>query len=84
MATLIAVYLGRTTVNRCDLKCYGAHTEVAACECICGGMNHGVGLARAEANTRASSNDWVARSRANGLEFDGVEVCMGAQAEPLF
>lgn len=84
MATLIAVYLGRMCVNRCDQKCYGARTPRDNCECICGGMNHAVGLVRAEANTRASSQDWVERSLAKGMEFDQVEVGVAAQMEPLF
>ncbi|MFI0406496.1 hypothetical protein [Actinomadura sp. 3N508] len=84
MATLIAVYLGRMCVNRCDLKCYGARTPRDRCECVCDGMNHGTGLRQAEANTRASAQDWVERPRPRGLEFDQVELGAGVQTEPLF
>lgn len=84
MATLIAVYLGRSRVNRCDQKCYGARAGRGECTCICGGVNHGVGLVRAEANMRASAQSWLERSRVGGLEFDGVEIGVGAQMSPLF
>ncbi len=35
--------------RRCDAKCYNATSK--NCGCICGGMNHGVGLKQAKANT---------------------------------
>jgi len=37
--------------RRCDSRCYDA--ECAQCDCICGGVNHGVGLAKALDNTRS-------------------------------
>ena len=56
--TLIAEYHGtrETTdgkqvpncVGRCTAKCYNATTK--NCTCICGGVNHGVGLRRAKEN----------------------------------
>jgi hypothetical protein len=48
--TLIAVYTSDGCEGRCDAKCYNA-TE-PACDCICGGANHGAGLAQAIDNTR--------------------------------
>jgi hypothetical protein len=48
--TLIAVYISEGCIGRCDAKCYAA-TE-PECECICGGANHGAGLAVAIDNTR--------------------------------
>jgi hypothetical protein len=47
--TLIAVYISEGCIGRCNVKCYAA-TE-PACECICGGANHGAGLAVAIDNT---------------------------------
>lgn len=35
-------------VRHCDEKCYNAHEP--ECDCVCGGINHGIGLARAIAN----------------------------------
>jgi alpha-galactosidase/6-phospho-beta-glucosidase family protein len=32
-------------IGACDAKCYLAEEE--RCECVCGGINHGVGLERA-------------------------------------
>ncbi len=49
MTTLIAVYNSEGCVGRCDAKCYEA--EHPECECICGGLNHGTGLVRAQDNT---------------------------------
>jgi hypothetical protein len=48
--TLIAVYTSEGCIGRCDAKCYEA-TE-PHCDCICGGLNHGGGLAQAIDNTR--------------------------------
>ncbi len=36
-------------MDRCDAKCYNAREP--DCDCICGGMNHGVGLQQAQENT---------------------------------
>jgi hypothetical protein len=60
--TLIAVYThdgdgGSRCIGRCDAKCYTA-TE-PACDCICGGANHGAGLASAIENTRQQTEAWV-------------------------
>jgi len=49
MTTLIAVYNGERCIGRCDAKCHNAKGPV--CTCICGGKNHGVGLAQAMVNT---------------------------------
>lgn len=48
MTTLIALYNRHGCVGRCDEKCYKAKNET--CTCICGGINHGVGLAKAALN----------------------------------
>lgn len=51
MTTLISAGNSEGTYGRCDAKCYNA--ESGNCHCICGGMNHGKGLAEA---TRLTSN----------------------------
>jgi hypothetical protein len=51
LSTLISAGNSEGTYGRCDAKCYNA--EGGSCHCICGGMNHGKGLAEA---TRLTSN----------------------------
>jgi hypothetical protein len=48
--TLIHVGNSSGTVGRCDAKCYDATGP--DCDCVCGGRNHGQGLAGAMDNTR--------------------------------
>jgi hypothetical protein len=60
--TLIAVYTnsgdgGARCIGRCDAKCYTA-TE-PACDCICGGMNHGAAAQQAINSTRQMAETWV-------------------------
>lgn len=51
MSTLIEMRKADgTLVGRCDSKCHNAQEPV--CKCICGGMNHGVGLIKAMSRTR--------------------------------
>lgn len=48
MTTLITIR-NSEGVGRCDAKCYNARSN--ECRCVCGGMNHGVGLRRAQKHT---------------------------------
>ena len=48
MTTVLAVYNSRGCVGRCDANCHDAKGD--QCTCICGGLNHGFGLARAQEN----------------------------------
>ncbi|MCJ7620343.1 MAG: hypothetical protein MUP64_09025 [Anaerolineae bacterium] len=52
MATLIIAHLcnGRVT-GRCDARCYDSKTTT--CYCVCGGVNHGIGLINAARRTLA-------------------------------
>jgi hypothetical protein len=54
MPALIEVYdeFGEC-IGRCDSKCYNA--KESGCICICGGINHGVGLERAIEETRGNA-----------------------------
>lgn len=63
MATLMAVYNSQGCVGRCDARCYNA--KGPRCRCICGGKNHGVGLAKARDNTARMAD---AEVRANARE----------------
>lgn len=57
MSMLLAVYDRNKCLGRCDATCYnGTGTQ---CRCICCGFNHGVGRARAIANTRRSWDHWL-------------------------
>lgn len=57
MTTIISVFADRGCVGLCDARCYNAKqpSELKeprrnACICICGGRNHGVGVAQAVRN----------------------------------
>lgn len=43
--TLLIVKDSNGVVGRCDARCYDAKQE--RCRCVCGGRNHGKGLATA-------------------------------------
>lgn len=53
MPALITVYRNAKPVASCGTKCYNAKTP--NCSCICGGLNHGVGFAKAVQNTTKSA-----------------------------
>ena len=58
MATIIAYYNSDGCQGRCDASCYNAIGP--RCHCICGGANHGKGLAAALTNNA----DTIARLQA--------------------
>ena len=82
MVTLISYYSSGGDQGRCDAKCYLASEP--ECDCICGGRNHGAGLAQAEENTRELAASWVEQARANGQDVTRVELGAAALHEPLF
>lgn len=55
--TLISVYNSDGCVGRCDAHCYDA--KHPHCDCICGGVNHGAGLKKAQENTREYADKWI-------------------------
>jgi hypothetical protein len=67
MTTLISAGNSGGTYGRCDAKCYEA--AGGDCHCICGGMNHGQGLAEA---TRLTSN--MAAEKIRSIEAAGGYV----------
>ena len=82
MVTLISYQSSGGDQGRCDAKCYNAAEE--PCDCICGGRNHGAGLAKAEENTRELAETWIEQARARGQDVTSVELAAAVQHEPLF
>lgn len=77
--TLIAVYNSEGCQGRCDAKCYeAAHPH---CDCICGGVNHGKGLASAINNTRELGEKWI---EAHELEHGKMQWEIPTVQQPLF
>jgi len=64
MTTLITVSNSEGVIGRCDAHCHNAKHE--KCNCVCGGMNHGVGKAQAEKNTARHAKDMIERYRILG------------------
>lgn len=57
MSSLIYSHNGDHCTGKCDANCYDAkHPE---CNCICGGMNHGVGQQKAIDNTKEWAEKWI-------------------------
>lgn len=81
-STLLSLYLGRDIVGRCDVNCWGG--DDARCECLCGGMNHGVGLDAAIEQTRRMVDEWIEEHRARGIIFDGVVLGIPVLHDALF
>lgn len=57
MSCLIYTSNSDGCTGKCDANCYNATGSV--CDCVCGGMNHGVGLEQAQANTRQYAELWI-------------------------
>ena len=81
-STLLALYLGNSLVGRCDINCFGG--DDSRCECVCGGLNHGVGIEQAVEQTRRMADEWIEAHREQGIIFDGVEFGVPVTHDPLF
>lgn len=46
-------------IGRCDARCYNAITT--QCDCICGGVNHGIGYRLALAETKLRMEEFSKR-----------------------
>lgn len=57
-------------VRRCDERCYGA--TGGACDCACGGANHGKGLAQALQNTAQMAEEILEQ---HGYEVEISDAC---------
>jgi hypothetical protein len=81
--TLIAVYTSEGCIGRCDAKGYAA--TAPQCDCICGGMNHGGGLAMAIENTRRHAEGVIEQyAGATGLQAFRAELGYAVEQRPLF
>jgi hypothetical protein len=79
MAKLLAFYQAHSPVfkdllGQCDARCYrqGAEGRPKDCDCICHGLNHGVGFDKALANTRSFAVDWLTLAIQAGWQVDSV------------
>jgi len=74
MATLILAANLSGPIGRCDARCYNATDP--RCDCVCGGLNHGVGYDKALQNTREHAAQLVkANHRPNpDSPFSWVEI----------
>jgi len=66
--TLIEVRDSSGLVGRCDARCYGGNPAgVDRCDCVCEGLNHGIGLDAALNNVSRIVQEW--RELAGGGVF---------------
>jgi hypothetical protein len=72
MTILIAAYNSSGCIGRCDAKCYNATSP--NCDCICGGINHGVGQNKAMENANHLSKELLAAWNQNHPETTRVLV----------
>jgi len=81
--TLISVYNSAGCVGTCDARCYGARH--LACDCVCGGSNHGRGERLAVANTVAHAERWVREFQVRtGVKLAGFELGVAVEQMRLF
>jgi hypothetical protein len=78
--TLMAVYTSEGCIGRCDANCYEA--QEPHCDCICGGMNHGAGLAQAIDNTRRHAETMIEKY-AGAHELSAYRSELGQVVEQL-
>lgn len=82
--TLISVYNSEGCVGRCDARCYGAEFG-SACDCVCGGRNHGKGEKTALANTAVHAERWVAEFvRRTGVALKIIRLGEAVEQMRLF
>lgn len=86
MPTLITVYItgmGRKRQRRCDAKCHNATKP--RCRCVCGGVNHGVGLDKARANTKEITDEQLIKTDSESFAGKGARKIIREQRQlPLF
>lgn len=83
MTTLIAAYgSDGECMGRCDANCHNATGP--DCNCICGGMNHGVGVQQAIQNTQEYTERWIANYAETHPDVQYFEVPAVQLMLPMF
>ena len=75
MTTLITVRLkgmNSKWQRRCDARCHNARKP--RCRCICGGVNHGVGLDQARANTKEITDEQLVKTDRKSFAGTGART----------
>jgi len=71
--TLIEVKtLSGRLVGRCDARCYNGRSRDSRCDCVCEGLNHGVGLEAALENVSRIRQEW--RELYGGYEVKMAQI----------
>lgn len=81
MTTLISVYNVNGCIGRCDDKCHSALKS--RCTCICGGVNHGVGVGQARKNSKALADEEIKKNVTDG-RHEFIHVFREEQQLELF
>ena len=77
---LISVYLkgmGKKRARNCSAKCHEATRP--RCRCICGGVNHGVGIDQARANTNEITDEQLVKTDRERFAGTGARTIIRAQ-----
>jgi hypothetical protein len=83
VATILEVRGSDGSVRRCDERCYSASQE--DCDCVCGGVNHGVGQKRAiEFSRELTDEDILKDLDAHGPDRQLFVIRRGFQMELPF
>lgn len=67
MSCLIYSHNGDHCTGKCDANCYNATSP--ECDCICRGMNHGVGAKKAMENTAKYAEEWIKKYAAEKVSM---------------
>lgn len=80
MSCLIYAHNGDHCTGKCDANCYEA--TGGTCDCICGGVNHGVGLKKAKENTAIMADKWIENyAKEKGIDPKEVKVNLGVVSQ---
>ena len=81
--TLISSHNSDGCTGKCDANCYNATSS--ECDCICGGMNHGVGLKQAGVNTAKHCEEWIKKYAVEkGISEEECRVNLKIYQQQLF
>lgn len=78
MSTMISTRSSSGESRRCDAKCHDATEE--KCDCVCGGINHGVGEKQAADNTKELAERMIETIK---QQDPAVQVSLGEQLRQI-